>query len=118
MKEGDIASKFYFIHKGMCEILVEFEDFLYFNYEEVEKFIAHKESDALYQKMELEEKKKNSNYDDIDGDEDEIKHAKIKRKIAFGDIVMLLKAQREAEEEQRELDMKQSISVDDTKAQL
>ena len=32
MKEGDIPSKFYFVHKGVAEALIELEDFDYFNY--------------------------------------------------------------------------------------
>ena len=48
MKEGDIPNKFYFIHKGVAEALIELEDFDYFNYKEVERFIKHESAVDSY----------------------------------------------------------------------
>lgn len=44
MKQGDSAEKFYFIHDGLCEVMYEKEDYIFFEYEEVEYFVNNREA--------------------------------------------------------------------------
>ena len=44
LKEGGKSNSFFFIHQGMCEVLIETEDFLYFDFEKVKQFIAHEKN--------------------------------------------------------------------------
>ena len=39
VKEGGIGEKFYVIHSGGAQVIFEFRDYLYFDFQEVEKFI-------------------------------------------------------------------------------
>ena len=45
LKEGNVSSNFFFIHEGLCEVLVELEDFLFFDFQQVKQFIAHEVKD-------------------------------------------------------------------------
>jgi len=40
VKQGQKTTKFYYIHKGFVEVIQEKWDYVYFNYQDVEKFIS------------------------------------------------------------------------------
>jgi CRP-like cAMP-binding protein len=43
LKQGDMNDNFYYLHEGLAEVIMETEDFLFFDHEAVKKFIVRDE---------------------------------------------------------------------------
>jgi hypothetical protein len=98
VKQGTSNENFYFVWKGLVEVLFEHYDYDYYNHKRVERFIAH-----LKPKPKKDKKSKNHNLND-DDDSSVASSASLKNNIAETKITnVFMEALKMAKEKQNEI---------------